>query len=387
MSIRPPDRPDAVAAPKVLDGAVAVLAAQALNRALLARQLLLDRTELPVSDALEHLVGLQGQAPDAPYVALWSRLRDFEPGALAELLPERSAVRMPLMRCTLHLVTRGDALAIRPALQPVLERAFASSPWARNLAGIELEELLALAGVQLAEPLTRADLGRRLGERWPDMDPLSLAYAVTTLVPAVQVPPRGIWGERAQATWVGLDPWLSGAREPPASPESLVLRYLGAFGPASALDFGKWSGLTGTRALFAQLRPQLRTFSDENGRELFDLEDGQLPDPETPAPPRFLGEYDNILLSHADRTRVIEGVRKPPIPPGNGAREGTVLIDGFMRARWKLGTLDEETTELRVTPSTPLPDDDATAVAAEANRLLAFLLSDGHRGNVIVDAS
>ena len=359
------------------------LGPRTLNRALLARQLLLERTELAVGEALEHLVCLQGQAPDAPYVALWSRLAEFEPGRLAELLLARSAVRMPLMRCTVHLATRRDALAIRPTLQPVLERAFASSPWARNLAGIELDDLFAVAGVQLAEPLTRAELGRRLGERWPDADPLSLAYAVTTLVPAVQVPPRGIWGERGQPMWIGLDPWLDGPREPEASRESLALRYLRAFGPASPLDFRKWSGLAGSRELFARLRPQLRTFSDEDGRELFDVEDGPLPDPETPAPPRFLGEFDNILLSHADRTRVIEGTRKPPIPPGNGAREGTVLIDGFMRAGWKLGTPDDATVELRVTPYSLLPGDHAAAVAEEAERLLAFLLPEG-RGKVIL---
>jgi winged helix DNA-binding protein len=341
---------------------------------------MLRRHDLPAAAAIEHLVGLQGQAPDAPYVALWSRLEEFEPTELAKALLEKRTVRMPVMRGTVHLVTARDSIALRALSQPVLERGFASSVWARRLGGVDLDELIAAGRALLAEPLTRSELGRRLVERWPAHEPLALAYAVTSLVPAVQGPPRGIWGKRGQATWIAHEVWLGRDTAAEPEPEAIALRYLGAFGPASVADFASWSGLTGARELLGRLRPELRTFRDENGRELFDVEDGPLPDPGTPAPPRFLPEFDNILLSHADRTRVIEGTRKPPIPPGNGGTQGTVLIDGFMRASWKLAPGGG----LRVAPYTPLARRAATEVAEEGERLLGFLSPDESGGSVVV---
>jgi hypothetical protein len=358
------------------------LASLALNRALLERQLLLRRHELSAQAAIEHLVGLQGQAPDAPYVALWSRLEEFEPTELAEALLEKQAVRMPVMRGTVHLVTARDSIALRALSQPALERGFASSVWGRGLEGVDLHELGSAGHAALTEPLTRSELGRRLAERWPAHEPLALAYAVTALVPAVQVPPRGIWGQRGQATWVAHDVWLDRDTAVDPDPDAVVLRYLRAFGPASARDFATWSGLKGARELLDRLRPELRIFRDESGRELFDVVDGPLPDPDTPAPPRFLAEFDNILLSHADRTRVIEGTRKPPIPPGNGGVQGTVLIDGFMRASWKL----TPGAELRVTPYTPLARRAATEVAEEGERLLAFLSPGEPKTSVVITA-
>jgi hypothetical protein len=361
---------------------VATLTPLALNRALLERQLLLRRHELPAPAAIERLVGLQGQAPDAPYVALWSRLEGFEPTELAETLLDKRTVRMPVMRGTVHLVTARDSTALRALSQPALERGFASSVWGRQLEGVDLTELISAGRAALTEPLTRSELGRRLVERWPANEPLALAYAVTALVPAVQVPPRGIWGQRGQATWIAHDVWLGRDTATGPEPEAIVLRYLRAFGPASAADFAAWSGLTGARELLGRLRPELRTFRAENGRELFDVVDGPLPDPGTPAPPRFLAEFDNILLSHADRTRVIEGTRKPPIPPGNGGSQGTVLIDGFMRASWRL----RPGAELRVTPYAPLARRAAAEVAEEGERLLGFLSPGEARPSVVITA-
>jgi hypothetical protein len=365
---------------------VETLAPIALNRALLERQLLLRRHELPTEAAIEHLVGLQGQAPDAPYVALWSRLEGFRTSELAEILQERRAVRMPVMRGTVHLTTARDSIALRALVQPVLARLFRSSVWVRRLDGIDIPELTSAGRELLVEPLTRVELGRRLAERWPDHDPLPLAYAVTYLVPAVQTTPRGIWGQRGQASWLALDVWLDRDVDADPAPETIALRYLRAFGPASARDFATWSGLTGARELLDRLDPALRTFRDENGRKLFDVEDGPLPDPGTPAPPRFLPEFDNILLSHADRTRVIEGTRKPPIPPGNGASQGTVLIDGFMRAGWKLART-EERAEVVLTPYARLSRADTAAVTDEALRLLTFLAPGSDSRDVVLENS
>jgi hypothetical protein len=363
-------------------GQMETLAPLALNRALLERQLLLRRQKLSAQAAIEHLVGLQAQAPDAPYVALWSRLEEFEPTELAEALLEKRAVRMPVMRGTVHLVTARDSIALRALTQPALARGFASSVWGRRLEGVDLEELSSAGRAALRDPLTRSELGRGLVERWPAYEPLALAYAVTSLVPAVQVPPRGIWGQRGRAAWIAHDIWLDRETVAAAEPEAVVLRYLRAFGPASARDFATWSGLTGARELLDRLRPRLRTFRDENGRQPFDVVDGPLPDPGTPAPPRFLAEFDNILLSHADRTRVIEGARKPPIPPGNGGVQGTVLIDGFMRASWKL----TPGVELRVAPYLPLARRTAAEVAEEGERLLAFLSPGEARTSLVISA-
>src|SRR5437867_1736776 len=297
-----------------------ILGPRALNRATLQRQMLLERIRLTAEEAIERLAGMQGQAPDAPYVGLWSRLEGFRPEELASLITGRQAVRVTVMRGTVHLVTAAGFAAMRPVVQPVLERLFAGSPFARNLRGLDLDALLAEALPLVQEkPRTRAEPARALGERRPGIDGLSLAYAVTYLVPLVQVPPRGIWGSRGQATWVSAETWLGrGLGRPDV--EGLLLRYLGAFGPATVADMGAWSGLTGLREVVEALRPRLRVFNDRRGRELLDLPDAARPDPDTPAPVRFLPEYDNVLLSHADRSRVLDTGRWPPLVPGNGAR-------------------------------------------------------------------
>jgi hypothetical protein len=363
-----------------------VLEQRALNRALLERQLLLLRASMTPLEAVAHLAGMQAQAPNAPYVGLWTRLEGFRPAELARLITDRAVVRTHLMRNTVHLVAARDCRAVGDLFRSLHARHFGSSPFAPRLTGVDLAALVDAGRALLAErPRTRAELGELLAERWPGRDPVSLAYAVTHSVPTVQVPPRGIWGSSGPAAFTTTEAWLGGPLAPGSGDglDGLVLRYLAAFGPAAVRDVRAWSGLTGLGEVADRLRPQLRTFRDVEGRELLDLPDAPLPDPDTPAPPRFLPEYDNVLLSHADRSRVIPVRRSVPLPPGPGGTRGTVLVDGFWQATWEIirgGSARAReggaTAVLRVEPFTQLSRGQAAAVAEEGARLLCFAAED-----------
>ncbi|HEV2403911.1 MAG TPA: winged helix DNA-binding domain-containing protein, partial [Ktedonobacterales bacterium] len=251
------------------------------------------------------------------------------------------------------------------------------SPFGRRLAGMDMDALLAAARALLEErPRTRVELGRLLGERFPDRDRDALAQAATYLIPAVQVPPRGVWGRGGRPTYAPMESWLGQPLEPEPALDEMVLRYLSANGPASVADAQMWSGLTRLGAAFERLRPRLRAFRDERGVELFDLKDAPHPDPDTPAPPRFLAAYDNLLLAHADRSRVMASERRVPLLPGNGADAGTVLVDGYYQADWKITRERAGGATLTVTSFAPLAAPDRDTLAEEGARLLAFVAPD-----------
>ncbi len=353
-----------------------VLDRRTLNRALLARQLLLHRDPLPVAAAIEHLVGMQAQAPLAPYVGLWSRLDGFRTDDLAELLVQRSVARLLLMRGTIHLVTARDALALRPVVQPMFERRTSSMSFGRDIAGTEMKQLLATGRALVAErPRTRVELSRMLGERWPERDAASLAVAFTYLAPLVQVPPRGVWGAGGQATWTTIEKWLGTPLGSDNAPDAMIQRYLAAFGPATVSDMRTWSGLPQLRAVIDRLRPRLRTFRDEHGKELFDVPDAPLPDVDTPAPPRFLPEFDNALLSHADRTRIISDDHRKRISSANGLLPGSVLVDGFFAGIWKISRR-RGTAMLSIDIFHPVSTENQLALTDEGDRLLRFVAPD-----------
>lgn len=351
-----------------------MLGPRALNRALLERQMLLRRGETSALEAIEHLVGMQAQAPYPPYVGLWTRLEGFRPDELARLIEERRAVRIALMRNTVHLVSARDCLGLRPLVQPVIERGlYANRDHRAELEGVELEEIVAAGRALLEErPRTAKELGVLLGERWPGRDGATLARVIRHRVPLVQVPPRGVWGKGGPAAHTTVESWLGRPLDPDPSPEAMVLRYLGAFGPASVKDAQTWSGLTRLGEVFERLRPRLRAFGDEHGRELFDLPDAPRPDPEVPVPPRFLPEFDNLILSHADRTRVIADDHRKKIASRNGMVPAAVLVDGFVRGTWRTEHARGKAT-LVIEPFELLAMEDRAALAEEGERLLRFL--------------
>jgi len=349
--------------PRILDDA-------ALNRGTLARQLLLERAPMSPYDAIGHLVGLQAQTATSWYLTLWSRLRDFDPGATGRLLEDRRIVRSWFMRATIHTVTDADAPDLRAFTQPTIERSVRGK-WADALAGIDLAEMDRAIRAFVLTPRTPGELVAHLAERWPGPDALTLTNAAKAIVPLVQVPPRGVWGRSGMVRFAALDDWLGRPVPRRVDPAPIVRRYLAAYGPASVADAQTWSGVTRLREVFDRLRGELVVFRNTAGRELFDLPDAPRPDPATPAPPRFLADYDNLLLSHEDRSRFVDAAARQALAYRSGPIPGALLVDGRMVGAWHLRTEDMRTTVVIGLARDLSPEDEA-AVRLEADAMLEF---------------
>ncbi|MEU9361152.1 winged helix DNA-binding domain-containing protein [Streptomyces sp. NPDC048301] len=359
---------------------------RALNRAFLARQLLSGRHVMTAEAALEHLVGLQAQAPFPPYYGLWSRLEGFRPQELADLLTGRRAVRIALMRGTVHLVTAADCLRLRPCFQPFLERGLTAN-FAKDLGGLDVAEVAEAARSLLArEPHTVGDLTTALRMAWPDRPANALGNVVRSLLPVVQIPPRGVWGMSGQPTYALAQDWIGGEMEAEAGIDDLVLRYLAAFGPATVKDIQAWSGLTRLRAVVERLRPRLVSLRDEEGRELLDLPDAPRPEGDAPVPVRYLAPYDNAILSHADRTRILSDEYRKAIATKNAVIPGTILVDGFVAGAWRIDQGRASTT-LDVQLFTRIGGREREELTAEGERLLEFAADEGASRELrVVDA-
>jgi hypothetical protein len=225
-----------------------------------------------------------------------------------------------------------------------------------------------------AETLGAAELGKRLAERWPGRDATALGMALRHLETLIHVPPAGLWGATMPPTLATALSWLGNEPGPTASLDTLVLRYLKAFGPASKADFAVWSSLAASDA-FERLRPELLGFAGEDGRELFDLPNAPRPDESTPAPARLVADYDNAIIGYADRSRIIDPVYFGNVATNNGIFRPTITVDGFVRGVWKLRQ-QKEAAEVSIQFFEPLLSGDEAALTGEAENLLRTFAQD-----------
>src|SRR5215213_1933527 len=346
-----------------------------LNRATLARQMLLRRDRCSTVEAVERLCGLQAQEPRPPFPGLWTRLHGFRREHLHQALHDRTVVRGTLMRGTLHLLSAADYVAHRMTVQPMLSKNLALLGTRAD--GLAEEEVLPVARALLGErPRTFGELRAALAEAFPGINDRALGFTVRMSLPLVMIPSEDRWGFPADSRFGLAEGWLGTPICDAINPEALTLRYLAAFGPATAADMQQWSGLQAIKPVLESLRPRLALFHDERGRTLFDLPDAPRPLEETPAPPRFLPEFDNLVLSHADRTRVLADEHRHFILGAkNGRIPATFLEDGTIAGTWRVERKKQMAT-LAITPFAPLAKSAALALAEEGDALLRFLEDD-----------
>jgi hypothetical protein len=343
------------------------LTVRALNRAVLGRQLLLERSDLPLPRAVEAVAGLQTQYSPSGYVALWSRLAGFRRTDLTDALHAGTVVQSWAMRCTIHMLSAQDhpvlCTAVREARQEWWRRSgFAKGPLD---AVVDVEGAAEAVRGYLADgPLKQAEIQRRLAA---DGFPKQVWPGVQLWTELVRVPPAGTW-ETPRAHVYGLAPVVD--HDVATARAHLVQRYLRGFGPASAKDVASFCGWTIGQARAVLSGLELRTFRDESGGELLDVPDGLLPDPDTPAPVRFIGQWEAVLLVHARRALVLpEEHRKKVFAVTIPQSVPTFLVDGQVAGTWRF---TKDTGDVSWEPFAPLSDSAASEVAAEAERLAEF---------------
>lgn len=378
---RPADR--AARPATIADVAPETLTPRALNRATLARQLLLEREPLPVGTAVERLAGMQAQDPRPPFVGLWTRIPDFDADALRQALATAQVVRATSLRGTLHLLSARDYLAWRSPLQPVLSAGM--SVLGDRAEGLELEPVLAAARELLADhPRTFNEIRGLLQERFPDVNERALGFATRMCVPLVMVPTEDRWSFPRDSRFALAGERLGAEPDPADDPRELVRRYLAAFGPASVADAQSWSFLKPLKPVLEQLRDELVVFK-VGRRELFDLPDAPRPGEDVPAPPRFLPEFDNLLLSHADRTRVIADEHRGQVFTKNLRVRATFLLDGVVAGTWTVERKRKLAT-LRLVPFAKLTKASLTALRREGEPLARFVEPEAEDVEVVAEA-
>ncbi|AKQ66973.1 hypothetical protein A176_003885 [Myxococcus hansupus] len=359
------------------------LTRRALNRATLARQMLLSREQVPVLAAVERLLALQAQQARPPFMGLWSRLVGFDREALHALLQRRDVVRATLMRGTLHLASAKDYLHLRSTFAPMLEASVASVLRERAK-GLDIPPLVREGRAFFEEaPRTFEALRDHLVARHPETDERAMGFAVRMFLPLIQVPTDTEWGYPGTTDFAVAESWLGATLKAEADLPTLVQRYLAAFGPASVSDAQTWSGLKGLKPVFEALRPTLRTFRDENGRELFDVPTAPRPDEDTPAPARFLPDFDSLVLGHDDRARLVDEAYRSKLVTKNLRVPATFLVDGFVAGTWTVERKRAVAT-LVTEPFVPLKKKkDRDALVKEGEALLRFVEPDARAFEVL----
>jgi hypothetical protein len=341
-----------------------------LNRATLARQFLLERSDLGIVEAVDWLVGLQGQVSDGPYQGLWSRLRDFHQEDLTALIVERTLVRATSLRSTLHLHTVDDLLGLRPHIQPVLDRMWKSAFGNRRFGGNDVKAVHR-AGVKLLNkgPMTGGQLGKALSETFPDGDPLAKAVLLQ-----IKIPPTRIWGSGHAPILTRVENWVPAPHSRELRLDELVIRYLRAYGPATIADMQSWSGLSKLSEAFVAVREQLVEFESEDGRTLYDLPDAPRPDADTAAPVRFLPDFDNAILGYAERSRIVSKANEARLTKHAHSFRG-LLVDGFVAATWSIARRKTAAT-LTITPFRKLLKREMRDIETEGTAFLKFMEPD-----------
>ena len=357
------------------------LTAHDLNRTTLARQLLLARSPLDPVDAIGRLVGLQAQEPASPYLALWTRLADFDPDTLDDAIRSRLVVKATLMRVTLHLVTAADYPTFWAAHWPSFRRSRVLGLGLDAL-GIEparVDELIELALAYADEPRSNQDLIAHLTALGGPLGIRDWWWAIRGMTPFVHaaghtdVPTA--WAYARRPAFVAARSWISMPDvDPDAALDHLVRRFLAGFGPATVGDFAQFTKLerSRARASFERLRPTLRTLADADGRELFDVPDGAVPDRDAPAPVRYLPMWDSVLLAYEDRSRLIPPAYRAMVIRTNGDVLPTFLVDGLVAGVWRPEVIDGATVIIRHA-FRRLPRDAVAALDAEAESLARFV--------------
>lgn len=356
-----------------------VLSQQTLNRATLARQFLLERQTIDVVEAVSQLLGLQSQIPNPPYIGLWTRLQNFEREQLTQAIEDKKIVRAAMMRSTLHLVTAVDHQQFRPTIQPALERALRSF-FGKKLKRLDVPALVAEVRPFLQSPRSKGDLKKYLLQSHPDKDTEAMIYAIRAFLPLVQVPPAGTWGTGTRADYVTAESYL-GDLSQTDNLRALFHRYLRAFGPASVMDFQTWVGMTNMKRPLAPIVAELPSYENEAGKVLYDVPDGERPLADTPALVRYLPEYDNILIAHADRTRILPEEHYKKVFLSAARVRSTILVDGMVSGAWKIATKGKIAT-LTIEPFVPLRSEIRSHLEEEGQKLLTFVDDEAHEYQV-----
>lgn len=358
------------------------LSLRTLNRTLLLRQRLHERTAMPVADLIRHLVAVQGQEPNWPYVGLWSRLSEFRHEELSALLEERTVVRATSIRRTVHLTDAQDYRWLYPTVRPAVEPTLRSIYLRDAMDGLDIAEFGA-AGRELLDgrAVSRRDLGKLLSERFPGRGARDLVHGLGVVQPLVHHPGAGAWGAwRGRSVSVSLaEQVVGGPLAEGPEPRTLVRRYLAAYGPATVGDIQEFAGVTKLAEVVEGMRGELRVFRDDAGRELFDVPDAPIAEADSPAPVRFLPAFDNSCLGHRDRRRIIRDADRTRIAKIASGGVPMYLIDGFVHGRW-----DVAGSTIRITPWHALAANDEAALRAEAERLLPFI-TPGEGGDVVFE--